>query len=63
MNEADLRRILSRPASLGDLLEAWMITHPRKAAGRQGAESEAALRRDMRHAGATESGLEFWFDG
>jgi hypothetical protein len=59
MTDSDLRRALARPASLGDLLEVWMLTHPRKG-GSQPSASQAALRRDMRKDGATDAGLDFW---
>lgn len=59
MTDSDLRRALARPASLGDLLEVWMLTHPRKD-GDQSSTSQAALRRDMRNDGATDAGLDFW---
>jgi hypothetical protein len=63
MTDADLRRALSRPASLGDILEAWMMTNPRKGKSRDSAASQAALRRDMKRDGATDAGLDFWFGG
>lgn len=59
MTNADLRRVLARPASLGDLIEVWMLTNPRKA-GSQPSASQAALRRDMRRDGSTDAGLDFW---
>lgn len=59
MTDSDLRRALARPASLGDLIEVWMLTHPRKG-GAQSSPSQAALRRDMRRDGSTDAGLDFW---
>tara|TARA_R100000655_G_scaffold102248_1_gene147951 strand:- start:274 stop:468 length:195 start_codon:yes stop_codon:yes gene_type:complete len=63
MTDADLRRALSRPASLGDILEAWMMTNPRKGKSHDASISKAALRRDMKKTGASDSGLDFWFGG
>lgn len=60
MTDADLRRLLARPASLSDVLEAWMITHPRKDAGKHSGAARSALRRDMKKDGATDTGLDFW---
>ena len=63
MSNADLRRTLARPASLGDILEAWMMTHPRKKEDKHSVASKAALGRDMLKDGSTEAGLDFWFGG
>jgi len=63
MTDPDLRRLLARPASLGDVLEAWMITNPSKGKQGQVGASQQALRRDMKKDGATDAGLDFWLGG
>ena len=61
-----LRRALSLPASLGDLLEAWLLTHPSKAgraaSGRNGA-TDQSVRRAMSKDGASDSAVNFWMGG
>lgn len=61
-----LRRCLSRPASLGDLLEAWMLTHPSNDKRRPSADEQQqrqATRRALRKAGNDDSAIDFWMSG
>lgn len=53
-----LRTLLARPASLGDLMHHWLMTH---ATGKQDKRAGSMLRKDMIRKGAlTESAAGFW---
>ena len=62
MSRAALRQMLARPASLLDVLEAWMITNPqqRKQATQDNHAGQAQLRRAMKEQGAEDPAVLFW---
>lgn len=56
---AALRRCLGRPASIGDLLEAWMLTHPtNKSKG--GRHDDSGARHRLKKDGASDEAISFW---
>jgi len=47
-----LRMLLGKPATLGDLVETWLMTRPKPKQGNVGAM--------LRDAGADQSAIDFW---
>jgi hypothetical protein len=63
LKPSDLRRMLARAASLGDLMEAWLLTHPKPKGADRGLAGEAVLRKRMEAAGSSKEGVDWFLRG
>jgi len=62
LKPSDLRRILSRPATLGDITEAWMLTHPKQNKS-EVRRSRSSIAGKMKKTGSTDAGIDWFLNG
>ena len=63
LKPSDLRRMLARAASLGDLMEAWLLTHPKPKGSDRGQSGDAMLRKRLSDGGSSQEAVDWLLRG